>query len=58
MVYGREITPEEIAAGYEAVTLEDVKELANLIFDFDKMSLAAVGKISEIDEYKKSAKVL
>lgn len=58
MVYGREITPEEIAAGYEAVTLEDVKELANLIFDFDKMSLAAVGKISPIEEYKKSAKVL
>lgn len=56
-VYGRAISADEIAAGYDSVTADDVKKLAESIFDFEKMSLAAVGKISDIDEYKKSAKV-
>lgn len=56
-VYGKAVSPEEIAAGYDSVTADDVQALAKTIFDFDKMSLASVGKVSSVEEYKKSANV-
>ena len=45
-------TPEEIIANYDAVSIEDVKTLANELLDFQKLSLSAVGKVSELGQYQ------
>lgn len=55
-IYGKAITSEEIEQGFDSVTAEQVQKLACEIFDFDNMSLSAVGKISTEEEYKASAK--
>ena len=56
IVYGRAVTAEEMEKGYDSVTMEDIKNLAKEIFDFSKVSLSAVGKVSDVEEYKNSAK--
>lgn len=53
-VYGRQISIEEIEQGYDSVALEDISKLACEIFDFDKISLAAVGKVAKVEDYKKA----
>ena len=46
-------TPEEIIKNYDAVTGDQVKDLARRIFDFDAVSLSAVGQTRAPEEYKK-----
>lgn len=43
---------EEVVALYDAVTADDVASLAREIFQFDKASLCAVGKVGETDYYE------
>jgi len=52
MVYGRFFSPDELSAGYEAVTADDVMETAREIFDFKRASFFAVGKVKDADHYK------
>lgn len=47
------LTPEEIIAAYDAVTREDVMDLAREIFRWDQVSLSAVGQVRPVEEYKK-----
>ena len=44
--------PEEIIAGYDAVTREGVRQLAQEIFDFSQASLSAVGRVGRPEEYQ------
>jgi len=53
LLTGEITTPEEIIRNYDAVTGDQVKELAQRIFDFDVMSLSAVGQTRPVEEYKK-----
>lgn len=46
------LTPEEIIAAYDAVTREDVMDLAREIFRWDQVSLSAVGQVRPVEEYK------
>lgn len=39
--------PEELTAGYDAVTTEQVLSLARRIFDFDQVSICAVGQVDD-----------
>ncbi|MBQ2926487.1 MAG: insulinase family protein, partial [Ruminiclostridium sp.] len=48
------MSAEEILAAYDAVTREDVMSLAREIFDWDKVSLSAVGQVRDVEEYKKT----
>lgn len=50
---GQILSPEEIIAAYDAVTREDVMELAREIFRWDQVSLSAVGQVRPVEEYKK-----
>ena len=54
MTYGRAISEDEISAGFDAVTCESVLDMARSIFDMDKMSFSAVGKIRSAEEYKQA----
>lgn len=49
--YGRQQTPEETVALLEAVTREDVVQLARKLLDPQKMSFAAVGKVADAGDY-------
>ena len=46
------LTPEEILAGYDAVSREDIRALAEELFDFDALSLSAVGRVRSEEEYR------
>ena len=52
LLTGEITTPEQIIANYDAVTGEQVKEMARRIFNFDLMSLSAVGQTRSVEEYK------
>ncbi len=43
---------EAIIAAYDAVTRQDIQDLAEAIFDFDHASLSAVGRVRTIEEYR------
>lgn len=47
------LSPEEIIAAYDAVTREDVMALTEEIFQWDKVSLSAVGQVRDVEEYRK-----
>jgi predicted Zn-dependent peptidase len=47
ILFGRNIPVEEIVENVEAVSREDIRNLAGNIFSFDTISLAALGKVSE-----------
>ncbi|MBR5533400.1 MAG: insulinase family protein, partial [Ruminiclostridium sp.] len=49
---GKILSAEEIIGAYDAVTKEDVMALAKEIFDWDKVSLSAVGQVRDVEEYK------
>lgn len=49
-------TPDEIIRNYDAVTGEQVRALAQRIFDFERMSLSAVGRVRPVEEYQKLLK--
>lgn len=51
MIFGHAQTPEEAVAKLEAVTLEDIHQLARELLDFEKMSFSAVGNVSKPEEY-------
>lgn len=50
--HGREISYEESLAAYDKVTTEDIANAANMIFDFDRMSFSAVGRVETADDYR------
>ena len=54
LTYGRAFTPEDIIRGFDAVTGESVLSLAREIFDFDRMSMSAVGQVREEEAYRKA----
>lgn len=53
LLTGSITTPEEILERYDAVTGEQVRDLAGRIFDFSALSLSAVGQVRSPEEYKK-----
>ena len=51
MIYGREVSEDELIEGIDSVSLEDVQKLAQRIFDFNTASLSVVGTIGKKSEY-------
>ena len=51
MTYGHEQTPEDIIAGFDAVTRESVTELARQVLDYSRVSLSAVGQVKDEQAY-------
>ena len=51
MVYGREVSEDELIAGIDSVTSEDIRKLANRVFDYSRGSLSAVGNVERKSEY-------
>jgi predicted Zn-dependent peptidase len=45
--FGRHLPPEETVTSIEAVSGEEIRQLAGEIFNADKVSLAALGKVSD-----------
>lgn len=52
LLNGQVPDPDGIIAGYDAVTREDVRQLAEEIFDFSQVSLSAVGRVGRPEEYQ------
>lgn len=52
LMMGEVLTPDQIIAAYDAVTAEDVRGLAEEMFDFSRASLSAVGRVRTADEYR------
>ena len=52
LLYGRVPSIEEIIAGYDAVTPEQLRDLAAEVFDFGRASLSAVGRVWKAEEYR------
>lgn len=49
---GEIMTPEDIIAAYDAVTREDVMELARDLFQFETASVSAVGRVAAPEVYQ------
>lgn len=49
LMLNRILRPEDVVEKIDAVTLDGVYELVESIFDMDKMSLAAVGPVADMD---------
>ena len=49
----RVLSPDEIIAGYEAVSREDVRTLAEELFQPEGLSLSAVGRVKTEEEYRR-----
>ena len=45
LLYGREITEDEVINNIRSVTMEDIRKTADEIFDFSKISLCGAGKV-------------
>ena len=52
LLRGRVADPDEITAAYDAITVEQVRTLAQEIFDFSRASLAVVGKVADREHYR------
>ncbi|MPM10110.1 putative zinc protease [bioreactor metagenome] len=52
LLTGKVMSPDEIIAAYDAVTREQVQALAKQLFDFEAVSLSAVGKVGTEAEYR------
>ncbi len=52
LLNGSITTPDEMLERYNAVTAQEVRELAQRIFDFGRMSLSAVGRVRTPEEYR------
>ena len=50
---GKIMTPEEIIAAYDAVTLEQLQALAEETFRWDQAALSVVGKVADEESYAK-----
>ncbi len=53
LLYGKEITEDEIIKNIRAVTLDEVKETARKLFDMTKLSLCVAGKVKSEKTYRK-----
>lgn len=53
LCYGRVLSLEEMLAGYDAITTNDVLQLARRILNFQEMSLCAVGQVEPLSFYEK-----
>lgn len=53
MFFGKTLELEEVMALYDAVTAEDISQLARRIFDFDQASICAVGQVNDAEYYTK-----
>lgn len=51
LYFGRSIDADEIIEKYDAVTTDDVINLAREVFDFKKAAITAVGQVSEPEYY-------
>ena len=51
LLRGKVATMDEVLAAYDAVTAEQVRDLAGRIFDFGRASLSAVGKVRTDADY-------
>ena len=51
LLYGRVRETEELLAGYDAVTREQLRELAGEIFRWGRASLSAVGRVGSAADY-------
>ena len=49
---GEIMTPEQIIAAYDAVTRQDVMDLAEELFRWDRASLSAVGQVRTAEDYR------
>jgi len=49
IIFGKDIPAEEVIAGIDAVTAEEIRALAGEIFNPNEIGLAAIGRISEND---------
>jgi predicted Zn-dependent peptidase len=45
-------TPEEIIAAYDAVSVQDVQDMARDLFQWEKLGFSAVGRVSAEEEYR------
>ena len=52
LMQGEVLDPDQIIAAYDAVTREQVRDLAQEIFDFSQVSLSAVGRVRTGEEYR------
>ena len=52
LMQGEVLDPDQIIAAYDAVTREQVRDLAQEIFDFSQASLSAVGRVRSGEEYR------
>lgn len=52
LLYDRVPDPEETVACYDAVTAQDIREMAAQIFDPAQASVSAVGRVMGADEYR------
>lgn len=51
MIYGREVSEDELLKGLDEVTANDVQALAQRVFDFGTVSLSVVGTIGKKSDY-------
>ena len=51
MIYGRDVSENELIEGIDSVTSEDIRQLANRVFDYSRGALSAVGNVARKSEY-------
>ena len=51
LYFGHIPSPEEIIASYDAVTSDNILNLSRRIFDYEKLSFSAVGKVETAETY-------
>ena len=52
LLRGKVSSPDEILAAYDAVTAQQVRDLAGEVLDFSRASLSAVGRVRTAEEYQ------
>jgi predicted Zn-dependent peptidase len=52
LAFGRHVPEEEIVAGLDAVTIDDICALSATVLDFDRAAFAAVGNVASEDAYR------
>lgn len=53
LLYGFVLEQDDILDAYDAVTVRQLRELAEQIFEFSQLSLSAVGRVAPAEEYAK-----
>ena len=54
LLQGRPLTTQEVIDAYDAVTVEEVRDLAQSLFDFRQASLSAVGRVGGEESYRRA----